>query len=64
MVLAQSWSLFGRGITGFMMFSLNCCDSSHWVVCLIYFFLIRVCCDFIVENGIIHDIWKLMVMQL
>lgn len=64
MVLAQSWSLFGRGITGFMMFSFNCWNSSHWVVFLIFFFLIQVCCDFRVENGIIHGIWKLMVLQL
>lgn len=38
MFLAQSQSPFGRGITGFMKFSFNCWNSSHWVVFLTYFF--------------------------
>lgn len=52
MILAQSQSLFERGIKGYMMFSIYCLNSLHCFFFLIYLFRIQLCCDSVVKNGI------------
>lgn len=46
----QSWNLFGEEINGSMVFRFYCWHSSCWF--LFYFFIIHVCCDSILKNGI------------